>query len=186
MKATKFIKLSRELCNAHIEINGGDGCPECPLCVDKGSGACGMVHMKPRTLVKAVKSWAKGKSYSAKKPVENACKSLQPTKSDELTLKEFLIRWTRSNTLVRLWVPKGDGHIILADSTPSNESEPMVCSEPATVGMGWAIVNGTSWQARFADWRVMYVADILCDSYKEAVNIVLDPMDSANEPACEP
>lgn len=186
MKATKFIKLSRSLCKTYVNTQGM-GCNKCPLY--SGVTECGMSSMKPRQLVKAVKRWAKGTTQAHKcceagstEPAQQPdapVKGMQLTKSEELTLKEFVGRWLRPNTLVRLWVPNGTGHTVLAKTTPSGEDSMAILD--GTVGMSWAILDGTGWQARFAGWRVMYIADILCESAPEAVNIVLDDCEGACE-----
>ena len=63
---------------------------------------------------------------------------------------------------------------MLANSTPSNEPEPMI-AEQDTVGMEWAILNGSGWQAQYANRKVLYVTDIVCDEgYPGAINIVLE------------
>lgn len=57
MKATKFIKKFQDLCNAHCE---GGKCDGCPIGPDKQADVCGLLAMRPKTIIKLVKAWAKG------------------------------------------------------------------------------------------------------------------------------
>lgn len=157
MKAKKFIKALQGMCHAHTK---GEPCKGCELCTDEDNRVCGLLDMNPNKVLKAVKRWAKGASNSEYTTVI--------TEFDELTLKEFVGRWLRHNTLVRLWVPTENGHRVL--TRPVEPGAPLF----QNAGMSWAIIDGTGWQAHFADWRVLYIADILCEDTPEAVNIVID------------
>ena len=77
-----------------------------------------------------------------------------------MTLKEFIQKFVCRNTLIRLWEPFNGGHKMLTDG----ETE---------VGMEWEIVGGEGWQAKYADREIIGVTDIFCETYREAVNIVL-------------
>lgn len=72
MKAEKFIKKVRALCHSYVN---DAGCAKCPLCVEKQSRACGMLNMKPRALVKAVKAWDKGNPQPVQQPIEHPVKT---------------------------------------------------------------------------------------------------------------
>lgn len=78
-----------------------------------------------------------------------------------MTLKEFIEKWVCKNTLIRLWVQGGSGHRMLTHPTGKE------------VGMEWAALDGSSWQAKYTECEVIGVTDILCETYREAVNIVI-------------
>lgn len=78
-----------------------------------------------------------------------------------MTLKEFISSFVCKNTLIRLWIKHLGGHRMLVH--PSGKE---VCME-------WAILDGSGWSSVFSDWKVIGVTDILCDSYMEAINIVI-------------
>lgn len=78
-----------------------------------------------------------------------------------MTLREFIEKWVCKNTLIRLWVKEGSGHRMLTHPTGKE------------VDMEWTILDGSSWQAQYADYEVIGVTDILCETYREAVNIVI-------------
>ena len=77
-----------------------------------------------------------------------------------MTLAEFIKQFVCPNTMIRLWVEAVGGHRLLTDG----DSE---------INMEWEILNDSDWGSAFKDWFVIGVTDILCDSYKEAVNIVI-------------
>lgn len=77
-----------------------------------------------------------------------------------MRLKDFIKEFVCKNTLIRLWEPFNGGHKMLTDG----ETE---------VGMEWEIVDGKGWQAKYADREIVGVTDILCETCREAVNIVL-------------
>lgn len=82
-----------------------------------------------------------------------------------MTLREFVEKFVCPNTMIRLWVPHFGGHMLLSDnSDPDN---------PDDVGMNWEILEKKGWQYLFADHEVIGVTDIRCDSYPEAVNVVI-------------
>lgn len=80
-----------------------------------------------------------------------------------MTLKPFLEKFVRKGSLIRLWVrdKQTGGHTMII--SPNNKK---VWSE-------WDVRNG-NWPSLFADKPVLYLADILCDSYPEAINIVIN------------
>lgn len=49
----------------------------------------------------------------------------------------------------------------------------MLIKDGSEIGMEWAILDGSGWQAVFKSWEVIGVTDIVCESYPEAVNIVI-------------
>ena len=77
-----------------------------------------------------------------------------------MTLSEFIEKYVCENTMIRLWVETHQGHFRLG---PDSEE---VCME-------WSVLDGTSWGAAYANWRVVGVTDIFCETYREAVNIVI-------------
>ena len=79
-----------------------------------------------------------------------------------MTLDTFIKAFVCPNTIVRLWTETKDGHKMLFDVNTDKE-----------VGMEWEILNGSGWQSAYLDWLVIGVTDILCDTYFEAVNIVI-------------
>ena len=79
-----------------------------------------------------------------------------------MNLNTFIKACVCPNTIVRLWTEIKDGHQMLWEKETEKE-----------VGMEWEITAGKGWQAVYADWLVIGVTDILCDTYKEAVNIVI-------------
>ena len=79
-----------------------------------------------------------------------------------MNLDTFIKAFVCPNTIVRLWTEIKDGHQMLWEKETEKE-----------VGMEWEITAGKGWQAVYANWLVIGVTDILCDTYKEAVNIVI-------------
>ena len=77
-----------------------------------------------------------------------------------MTLSNFIKTYICPNTVLRLWVETHEGHRML--NRPGEE----VCME-------WSVLNGSSWAADYADWLVIGVTDILCETHREAVNIVI-------------
>ena len=77
-----------------------------------------------------------------------------------MRLKDFIKEFVCKNTLIRLWEPFNGGHKMLTDGE-------------AEVGMEWGIVDDKGWQAKYADREIVGVTDIFCETYREAVNIVL-------------
>lgn len=77
-----------------------------------------------------------------------------------MILREFVEKFVCPNTLIRLWVPHYGGHMMLRNDLDE-------------VGMEWWIRRNEGWQYLFADHEVIGVTDIRCDSYPEAVNIVI-------------
>lgn len=79
-----------------------------------------------------------------------------------MNLDTFIKAFVCPNTIVRLWTETKDGHRMLWDVATDKE-----------VGMEWEITAEKGWQAMYADWLVIGVTDILCPTYPEAVNIVV-------------
>ena len=79
-----------------------------------------------------------------------------------MNLDTFIKAFVCPNTIVRLWTETKGGHWMLWQEETDKE-----------VGMGWEITAGPGWQAAYADWLVIGVTDILCMTYPEAVNIVI-------------
>ena len=78
-----------------------------------------------------------------------------------MKLDTFIKAFVCPNTIVRLWTEIPEGHKLVTDP------------DGMEVGMEWEITSGNGWQSKYADWLVIGVTDILCDTYKEAVNIVI-------------
>lgn len=89
-----------------------------------------------------------------------------------MNLDTFIKAFVCPNTIVRLWTETKDGHRMLFDVNTDKE-----------VGMEWEITAGSGWQSAYADWLVIGVTDILCMTYMEAVNIVIQkPVKDGDEP----
>ena len=78
-----------------------------------------------------------------------------------MNLKEFIEAYVCRNTLIRLWIQFAGGY-------------KMIFSGNKEVAMEWKTLNGSSFQSDFLDRKVVGVTDILCDTYIEAVNIVIE------------
>lgn len=78
-----------------------------------------------------------------------------------MDLREFIKQYVCRNTLIRLWTRFDGGH-------------KMIHSGDKEVSMEWATLNGSSFQSAFLNRKVIGVTDILCDTYVEAVNIVIE------------
>lgn len=83
-----------------------------------------------------------------------------------MTLKTFIEKFVCKNTIIRLWRKEATCHrMIVEDATDPETKE---------VGMEWQILDGSGWQFRYKDCPVIGVTDIVCDRYREAVNIVIN------------
>lgn len=78
-----------------------------------------------------------------------------------MTLDVFVKAFVCHNTMIRLWVEDDGGHKMLVGD---NGEE---------IGMEWQLIRGIGWQSKYAYHLVIGVTDILCDTYPEAVNIVI-------------
>lgn len=79
-----------------------------------------------------------------------------------MSLYDFVTSFVCKNTLIRLWKPVKGGH-------------EMLVSKDNSVCMEWQLVKNEVWQSKYNDCMVIGVKDIVVDdSYKEAVNIVID------------
>lgn len=78
-----------------------------------------------------------------------------------MKLKEFIEKFICKNTIIRLWTPIKSGH-------------KMLCEDDKEVCMEWELLKGSVWQSKYSDCDVIGVSDIVVDTYKEAVNIVID------------
>lgn len=87
---------------------------------------------------------------------------------EEMTLKQFVERWLKPNTIVRLFIQHEKGRKVIVNSNPS-------ITKPKEVGWAWEILDGTGWQAAYADKRVQYITGAYCHrEYMESVNIVIE------------
>ena len=77
-----------------------------------------------------------------------------------MKLKEFIEKFVCKNTLIRLWTKCKGGH-------------QMIHCGNDEVSMEWQTLKGESFQSAFLDREVIGVKDIFCDTYREAVNIVI-------------
>ena len=100
---------------------------------------------------------------------------------DVYTLEKFIKRFVRRNSIIRLWKKTDTGHSIIIGKTNGKLT---------TVCIDWEIIKGTfnkeeadtyiepikkdAWQAAYANKKVLYVADIVCDKIPEAINIVIE------------
>lgn len=95
-----------------------------------------------------------------------------------IPLKEFVSKYVCHNSMIRLWrfAPKDDGTVGTVtrmitehDSRDANDGD-------SEVGMEWELLKGVGWQTKFADCPVIGVTDILCEHYREAINIIINPV----------
>lgn len=77
-----------------------------------------------------------------------------------MTLKEFIEKFVCKNTVIRLWTEYKGGH-------------KMIHNADEEVSMEWQALKGESFQSAFLDREVIGVTDILCETHREAVNIVI-------------
>jgi len=77
-----------------------------------------------------------------------------------MELKEFIMKFICPNSIIRLWVPIDGGH-------------KMLCENNIEVCMEWEILKGTVWQSKYIDCKVVGVTDIVVETCKESINIVL-------------
>jgi iron uptake system EfeUOB component EfeO/EfeM len=77
-------------------------------------------------------------------------------------LKEFVEKYICKNTIIRLWKPIKGGHEMLHQK---NDKE--VCME-------WELLKNEVWQSKYNENKVVGITDIITDTYREAVNIVID------------
>lgn len=94
-----------------------------------------------------------------------------------MTLAEFIKTYVCHNTLIRLWIED----IVTDDGLKGHR---MLHSGDKEVCMEWEILGGSCWAATYVDWLVIGVTDILCDTYKEAVNIVIQKGVSNDQTRC--
>lgn len=78
-----------------------------------------------------------------------------------MNLREFIKKYVCKNTLIRLWTEYKGVH-------------KMIYSREKEVSMEWETLSGISFQSDYLDRKVIGVTDIVCDTYKEAVNIVIE------------
>ena len=95
-----------------------------------------------------------------------------------IPLKEFISKYVCHNSMIRLWrfAPKDDGTVGTVtrmitehDSRDANDGD-------SEVGMEWELLKGVGWQTKFADCPVIGVTDTLCEHYREAINIIINPV----------
>lgn len=169
MKATKFIKKFQDLCNAHCE---GGKCDGCPIGPDKRADVCGLLTMQPKTLVKLVKNWAKGKSTK-----EASCD--EPT-APTMTLKEFVKNFVHPDAVIQLWRVDDEGGFfrlsgVSVDGKPGN-----LCLSGETCGTATALLSGEGWQTYYENDKVYCITNILSKEPVSAVNIVLHNKGNTN------
>lgn len=77
-----------------------------------------------------------------------------------MTLREFIEKFVIHNSIVRLWYEIKSGYKMIHDG----EKE---------VSMDWEVLDGKSFLSKYLENIVVGVTDIVCDEYKEAVNIII-------------
>lgn len=77
-----------------------------------------------------------------------------------MSLREFIKEYVCANTMIRIWI-NIDGHGILC---LFDDCKPV---------MSWELEDSTEYE-KFRNMKVVGVTDILCDTYYEAVNIVVE------------
>lgn len=87
-----------------------------------------------------------------------------------MPLKDFIKTYVKHNTIIRLWTPNDEGTFTMLYERDDDGVE-------HEVGMEHQILNDKGWQAKYANWKVICIADILCETYMEAVNIVITEYD---------
>ncbi len=82
-----------------------------------------------------------------------------------MTLYEFIKKFVRPNSLIKLWQHDIEGYKLIQEEGQSN-----ACME-------WKILSNKAWQCKYNDSKVLGVKDIVCDDfYREAINIVIEPI----------
>lgn len=131
-------------------------------------------HVEPHSCIKESSS-EETKSF---KDVLNETAVNTANSVGTISLKEFISTYVCHNSMIRLWrfAPKDDGTVGTVtrmitehDSRDANDGD-------SEVGMEWELLKGMGWQAKFADCPVIGVTDILCDHYREAINIIINPV----------
>ncbi|MCM1214153.1 MAG: hypothetical protein NC548_06485 [Lachnospiraceae bacterium] len=97
----------------------------------------------------------------------------------QMTLREFIGHYVCKNTLIHLWkfVSKYDGTVgsmkqLLVNHEPQGENDESF----SDVGMEWQILDGSGWQAKYADCLVIGITDIITEHDREAINIIINPI----------
>lgn len=80
----------------------------------------------------------------------------------KIILRDFIELFVCKNTVVRLWTPHKCGHKMIVNSSGRE-----VCME-------WELLKGSVEQSKYNNCTVRGVTDILCETYREAVNIVIE------------
>lgn len=93
------------------------------------------------------------------------------------TLSDFIKAYVCRNSIIRLWryIPNEDG----VGSVPlmiTEHNSRDVNDGDKEVGMEWAILDGSGWQAKYSECLVIGISDIVCPSYPEAINIIINPI----------
>lgn len=90
-----------------------------------------------------------------------------------MKLRNFVKRYIRPNTLIKLWTPTEDGgyKLIYKQDDTKVDGIDAVCME-------WELLQGKSWHYKYLDSTVLGVKDIFCDDfYREAINIIIETGD---------
>lgn len=78
-----------------------------------------------------------------------------------MRLGEFIEKYMCKNTIIRLWVKYDNGHKLLI------ENDKDVCME-------WQLLKNEVWQSKYKNNKVIGVTDIVNETYRESVNIVIE------------
>ena len=73
-----------------------------------------------------------------------------------MSIPDFIEKFICPNSLIRIWIKDGNGHRLLFG--------PM---------MEWEVIKSRCFESNDSIFEVVGVTDILCDTYMEAINIVV-------------
>lgn len=79
-----------------------------------------------------------------------------------MLLNEFIEKFICRNTLIRLWEPYKCGH-------------KMLCEQDKEVCMEWELLKDKVWQSKYKNYTVIGINDIVTETYREAINIIIKP-----------
>jgi hypothetical protein len=78
-----------------------------------------------------------------------------------MNLENFIKKYVCKNTIIRLWKPIKGGHELIYQKGSKE-----VCME-------WELLQNKVYQSKYKSCEVIGVTDIITDSYREAINIVI-------------
>lgn len=79
-----------------------------------------------------------------------------------MKLWEFIERYVYKNTILRIWTDMGDG------------TKKLLWDGKQECCMEWEILRDECYQSKYKECRILGVTDIVCDTTKESVNLVIE------------